>query len=236
VAEARSGGQIISADTLDRAYLRHDAKICTASGLNMNEKRASKDDARLPHCPPSEADRVMAQVAQTIDVARLQFKRLRGDLKECRSLPRNDASIRVFGDHSQDEDLAKSREIRTALFADVHFLLISLNETDKIVSRLKAIFPQEAELANLRNKYRPMLKRCAEFRNHLEKFDGNNGVEDFGDLAENVYGFHGKSLDLGPELEKNAEHFFCDVMSAWSRISDRQRRIRELICRTRTAG
>ena len=178
---------------------------------------------------PSEADALMAQLAQSIDVTRLQFKRLRNDLQEYNGLLRHDATVRVFGDHAKDENLSKSREIRTALFADVRFLLISVHEAEKMVSGLKGLFPREADLANLTNKHRSLLKRCTEFRTHLEHFDKNNGVEDFGKLAENMYIFHGKTLDLGPEFERAVESFFCDLMSAWTKMSDRQRKIRHLI-------
>jgi hypothetical protein len=200
------------------------------------------DQAVSPTCLPSRhrqsspADALMAQLAQSIDVTRLQFKRLRNDLSEYNGLSRNDATVRVFGDHAKDENLSKSREIRTALFADVHFLLISLHETDKMVSKLKTLFPREAELANMTNRHRPLLKRCTEFRTHMEHFDEKNGVEDFGQLVENIYKFHGKTLDLGPEFERTAELFFCDLMSAWTKMSDRQRKIRDLISRTSSAS
>lgn len=202
----------------------------------MDKNATSEQRAPRRQHAPSEADSAMAQMAQTIDVTRLQFRRLRKDVQEFRSLVRHDATIRVFGDHLQDEDPSRSREIRTALFADVHFLLVSLYEADKTLTKLKVVFPQEADLANLRNKHRPLLKRCIEFKNHIEHFDANNGVEDFGSLFDDTYKFHGKALDLGPELEKSAERFFCDVMSVWVRISDRQRKIRDLISRTHTAG
>jgi hypothetical protein len=184
----------------------------------------------------SEADAVMAQMAQTIDVARLQFKRLHSDVQEYQGLAKTGATVRVFGDHPQDEDPSKSRSIRTALFADVHFLLINLHEADKMLTKLKSVFPTEADLANLRNKHRPLLKTCADFRLHIEHFDANNGVEDFGTLTDQIFRFHGKTLDIGPSLEQAAECFFADIMTAWSRISDRQRKIRDLISRARAAS
>jgi len=171
----------------------------------------------------------MAQTAQTIDVARLQFKRLRKDLKEYRHLPPGDCSVRIFGTHPHEENLTRTREIRTALFADVYFLMISLQETEKAISRMDNLFPNEADLAKLRNKHRPLLKRCKEFRTHLEHFDGNNGSEDFGHLDKDIFSFHGKSFDLGAQFEDSTEKLFYDLMSAWTLMSDRQRKIRELI-------
>jgi hypothetical protein len=210
--------------------------VITVSGSTMDYLGASRNAEIATQHSPNEADALMAMMAQSIDVTRLQFKRLKKDLTDYNGLPRHDMSVRVFGDHEKDEDLTKSREIRTALFADVRFLLISLHETDKILAKLKTLFPHEADLANLRNRHRPLLKRCTDFRNHMEHFDKNNGAEDFGSLSETRFQFHGKTIDLGPEFEKCAESFFCDLMSIWTRMSDRQRKIRELISRKSLAS
>ncbi len=202
----------------------------------MEQDKQRPIDTSVQRRTRSEADAVMAQMAQTIDVARLQFKRLHSDVLEYRGLVRNEATVRVFGDHPQDENLSKSRFIRTALFADVHFLLISLHEADKMLTKLKSVFPTEADLANLRNRHRPLLKVCADFRMHIEHFDANNGVEDFGTLTDELFKFHEKTLDIGPGFEQAAESFFADIMTAWSRISDRQRKIRDLISRAHSAS
>jgi len=184
----------------------------------------------------SEADALMAEMAKSIDLARLQFKRVRKDLADYGGIRRPDANVRIFGDHGNDENFTRSREIRTALYADVYFLMISMHETDKVISRLKTLFPQEAELANLRNKHRPLLKRCTDFRAHMEHFDKNNGVEDFGRVNDNTFLFHDRTIDLGPDFEKTAESLFCDLMSVWTKISDRQRKIRSLISRVSVAS
>ncbi len=203
---------------------------------NMDETAPPQDSFGSKKHSHSEADALMAQMAQSIDVTRLQFKRIHKDLSDCEGLPKHDGSVRVFGEHLRDQDLTLSREIRTALFADVHFLLISLNETDKILTRMKALFPQDSELSNLRNKYRPLLKRCSEFRQHMELFDKDNGVEDFGSLASSTFKFHGRTIELDAEFEKCAESFFCELMSVWTKMSNRQRKIRDLISRAPSAG
>jgi hypothetical protein len=128
---------------------------------------------------PSEADALMAELAKSIDISRLQFTRVRKDLADYHSMKKPDATVRIFGDHGNDENFTRSREIRTALYADVYFLMTSMYETDKVITKLKGLFPQEADLANLRNRHRPLLKRCSEFKAHMEHFDRNNGVEDF---------------------------------------------------------
>jgi len=197
----------------------------------MEQQSRHKAGSGRKYPKPSEADSLMAQTAQTIDVARLQFKRLRKDLKDSRNLPPGDSPVRFFSGQPHEENLTRVREVRTALFADVYFLLVSLQETEKALSRMNNLFPNEADLAKLRNKYRPLLKRCKEFRVHLEHFDGNNGSEDFGILQKDVFSFHGKSIELGSQFEDSTEKLFYDLMSAWTLMSDRQRKIRELIMR-----
>jgi len=202
----------------------------------MVEKTVARASSPVRRSSSSEADAVISQIAQSIDVARLQFKRLRKDLDDYNALTRHGATIRVFGDHPQEETLSKSRESRTAIYADVHFLLMSLHDTDKMLSRLKVLFPREAELANLRNRHRALLRYCEDFRTHMEHFDSSNGVEDCGNLHEYVYNYRGRTLNLGPELEQTAESFFSDLMSVWLKMSARQRKIRDLISRTNNAG
>ena len=182
-----------------------------------------------------EAEAVMAMMNKSIDVTRLQFKRVRRDLDEYHGLASSEASIRVFDGSVENEKMSKSREIRTALFADVHFLLISMHETEQLFARLKKIFPLETELSNLHNRYRPMMRRCSEFRMHMEQVDGKE-TEDLGKLAEELYTVRGKSLDLGVDFEKNAEALFSELISAWARMSERQKRIRELIVRKHPAA
>lgn len=177
----------------------------------------------------------MAMMNKSIDIARLQFKRLRNDLDEYHRLAGSEASVRVFDGGVEGEKMSQSREIRIALFADVHFLLMSMHETEQLLGKLKKLFPHETELSNLRNRHRPMMRRCSEFRTHMEHVDGKE-TEDMGKLAENLYTLRGKGIDLGPGFEKDVEALFSELVSIWARISERQRRIRELIVRRQPAG
>jgi len=178
----------------------------------------------------SEAEALMTMMNKSIDVTRLQFKRVRKDLDEFHQHAGSEASVRVFDGNVGNENMSQSREIRTALFADIHFLLISMHETEQLFTRLKKIFPLESDLSNLHNRYRPMMRRCSEFRAHMEHVDGKE-TEDLGKLTETVFTLRGKAMDLGPAFERDAEALFSDLVSAWARISERQRRIRELIVR-----
>lgn len=176
----------------------------------------------------------MAMMNKSIDVSRLQFKRVRKDLDEFHQLAGSEASVRVFDGTASDENTSQSRDIRTALFADVHFLLISMHETEQLFARFKKLYPLESDLSNLHNRHRPMMRRCSEFRNHMEHVDGRE-TEDLGKLKETLFSLRGKTIDLGPAFERDAEALFADLVAAWARISERQRRIRELIVRGQPA-
>ena len=176
----------------------------------------------------------MAMMNKSIDVTRLQFKRVRKDLDEFHQLAGSEASVRVFDGNVGNENMSKSSEMRTALFADVHFLLISMHEMEQLFARLKKLYPLETDLSNLHNRYRPMMRRCSEFRAHMEYVDGKE-TEDLGKPKEAVFSLRGKAIDLGPAFERDAEALFADLVSVWARISERQRRIRELIVRGQPA-
>jgi hypothetical protein len=201
----------------------------------MADEGTLKTTSPRKRISPNEAEALVAMMNKSIDVARLQFKRLRKDLDDYHQLAGSEASVRVFDGNIGNENMSRSRETRTALFADVHFLLISLHETEQLFSRLKKLLPHETELANLHNRHRPMMRRCSEFRVHMEHVDGKE-TEDLGKLAETVFTLRGKGIDLGPALEKGTEALFSDLVSAWARISERQRKIRELIVRSHPAG
>ena len=205
------------------------------TGSHMADDATPKAAAPRKRTNSREAEALMAMMNKSIDVARLQFKRLRKDLDDYHRLAGSEASVRVFEGNVGNENMSQSREIRTALFADVHFLLISLHEMEQLFSRLKKLFPLETDFANLHNRYRPMMRRCTEFRLHMEHVNGKE-TEDHGKLAETMFTLRGKGIDLGPALEKDIEALFCDLVSAWARISERQRRIRELIVRSHPAG
>ena len=177
----------------------------------------------------------MAMMNKSIDVARLQFKRLRRDMDEYHHLAGSEASVRLFDGGVENEKMSQSKEIRTALFADVRFLLVSIQETEQLLSRLKRLFPHETDLSNLHNRHRSMIKRCREFRAHMDHVDGKD-TEDVGRLAESLFTLRGKGIDLGPGFERETESLFSDLVAAWSRISERQRKIRELIVKKQPAA
>ncbi len=180
----------------------------------------------------NEADAIMSMMTKVIDVSRLQLRRLRKDVERYHHLTSADTGSSSAGAPTEGEFLASSAETRTALHADLHLLFIKLHEADQLISHLNHLMPQEPELARLRNRHRALIRRCDDFRRHLEKVDGDH-LSDTGNLTESTYSFHGKKFDIGPSLEKNVEDLLKDVVSSWTKIRDRQRKIRDLITKGR---
>jgi len=205
------------------------------TGSNMANDTAVQNASPRKRPSRGEAEAIMAMMNKSIDVTRLQFTRLRMDLNEYHHLAGSEASVQVFDGGVENEKMSQSKEIRTALFADVHFLLISMHETEQLLSKLKRLFPIETDFSNLHNRHRTMMRRCSEFRVHMEHLDGKE-TEDLGKLAETIFTLRGKAIDLGPDFEKGAEALFSDLLSSWSRICDRQKKIRELIVRRQPAA
>ena len=205
------------------------------TGWKMVEEHASQPAAMRVPASFKEVDAVVGLMNKSIDVARLQFKRVRKDLDDYNQFIAAEASVRLFDGEVESEKMSRSKEIRTALFADVHFLLISLHETEQLLFKLKRLFPLEAELSNLHNRHRQIMRHCSEFRAHMEYFEGRE-TEDLGELADTVFTLQGRSIDLGPCFEKDAEVLFSDLVSTLARISERQRKIRGLIRRDQLAS
>lgn len=180
----------------------------------------------------SQADAIMAMMTKTIDVSRLQLRRLKKDIERYHHLMGAHSSSSSAGATTEGEFLASSAETRTALHADLHLLFIKLHEADQLLSRLNHLMSQEPELASLRNRHRALIRRCDEYRRHIEKVDEDH-LSDTGNLSENTYSFHGKKFDVGPDLEKDVEDLLKDVVSSWGKIRDRQRNIRDLITKGR---
>jgi len=195
------------------------------SGMANPDASASRRRGRN-----SEADAIMAMMAKTIDVSRLQLKRLKNEVEQFHHLEGSEGGNSLGSATSEGKYLASSTEVRTALYADLHLLFIKLHEADQLLSRLKRLMPHELELAHLRNRHRALLKKCDEFRRHLECVDGTY-LADAGNLSDSTFSFHGKKFDLGPELEGQVEDLMQDVVLSWGKIRDRQKRIRELISR-----
>jgi len=168
----------------------------------------------------AQIDATARLLTQTIDIARLQLRRIREDMN----------AINKTSSSGNGDDI---REARTSLFADVHYMLISLHHVEQLLSRLKKLLPHEAELADIRNRYRQWLKKCNEFRDNIEHLDGRiaKNLLELAGIEGCSFALDGWRLEIGPSQEQTAEAFFNDVSNAWAKISDRQKKIRSLITR-----
>lgn len=175
-----------------------------------------------------QLDDLMFKMMQTMEVIKLQFKRIRSELDEVRNLERAFQTGVARGE--QANRIHEPQELRTALYADISLLLESIHRTNEILQRLKRLMPHDPEVASLRNRHRRWLKSCEEFRGLLSRFD----MTDYGELQGSVFCINGKSLDFGAELEAKAEALFKDVISTWEGAAEKKRRIRELISRRET--
>jgi hypothetical protein len=187
-------------------------------------------DASIPgrRSPNNEADAIMAMMTKAIDVSRLQLRRLRKEVERYHQLTGAGSGSSSPAATTEGEFLASSAETRTALYADLHLLFIKLHEADQLLSRLKHLISHEPELVRLQNRHRAFIRKCDDYRRHLERVDKDR-LSDTGNLSEHTYSFHGKKFDIGPNLEKNVEGLLKDVVSSWARIRDHQRNIRYLI-------
>lgn len=177
----------------------------------------------------------MSRMTNTVHVSRLQLRRLRKDIEQYHNLIDADTSSGQSTTLTESKFFSSSAVARTALFADLHLLMIQLHDADQLLYRLKRLIPQEPDLANLGNKHRTFIKRCDEFRKHLERVDGEHPA-DTGSLNGTIYSYHGKKFDVGPDFEKKVETLAMDILASWARIRDRQKRIRELITKGRSSG
>lgn len=175
-----------------------------------------------------QLDDLMFKMMQTMEVIKLQFKRLRFELDEVRNLER--AFQKGIARDERPASIHEPQELRTALYADISLLLESIHRTNEILQRLKKLMPHDPEVASLRNRHRRWLRSCEEFRGLLSRFD----MTDYGELQGSVFCINGKSLDFGQELEVKAEALFKDIISTWERAAEKKRKIRELISRRET--
>jgi hypothetical protein len=188
------------------------------AGRNMPSKPSTAQPTVPSKPSQAEIDSTAILMKQTMDLVRIQMKRVK-----------NDASL-------YNDALAKGRdaevsESRRFLFADVHYLLISLHNVEQLFSRLKRLAPHETELTDVRNRYRKWLRRCGEFRTSIDLNETKLSarVIDGGRLEGNQFCLNGQRMDISSGLENEIESFFKDLSSAWDKVSDRQKTLRELI-------
>jgi len=161
-----------------------------------------------------------------VDKARLQFKRIREDERQLQSLHAPPMATRRW----MDEGYQKERhEVMTALFADIHFLLVCLDKLDLYLRMLRKYLPKEQEIAAVQKRYKRLLKEADDFRNHLEHMDKRieEGVSDLGNLIDSMFSFGGRTFEIGPSREAEVQAFYEDLLRAAEAVARRQRARRD---------
>ena len=184
----------------------------------MPNKAPPNASAQPKQPSQSEIDSTARMLMQTMDLVRLQMRRIKKDVE---------FHEEILAAGRQDQQVDST----TSLFADVHYLLISLHNVEQLFSRLKKLTPHEVELTDVRNKYRKWLGKCNEFRGRMDHSDSRNPMHpiDSGRLDGHAFCIDGVKIDIGPVQEKEIENMFNDLTTAWAKISDRQKKLRELI-------
>ena len=160
-----------------------------------------------------------------VEDARLQFGRIREDRKAFmqarEELDRLSSEARVSrqdlaSQEKREEAMESFHHNNQALFADVHFLLISLDKIDLFSKMLTDCLGGKTN--RIRQDYSRSLKEYNDFRNHLEHVDQRikNGVTDLdlGSLVGDRFRFKGKPFDIGPAREREVEGIFSEILAA----------------------
>lgn len=166
----------------------------------------------------AEIDSTAMLMAQTMDLVRIQIRRIKDDT----------ATYNLALANGKESDVVDSRRY---LFVDIHYLLISLHNVEQLFIRLKRLAPHEAELTKVGNRYRKWLRKYSEFRSSIDLNETKlpARVMDGSRLEGSHFCLNGQKLEIGIGLEKEIETFFKDLSSAWAKVADRQRTLRELI-------
>lgn len=121
----------------------------------------------------------------------------------------------------------KAREATLKLFADIHYLLISLKGIDSLLISLEKLFAGYPEIEYVRNKHRKCLADYDTFRNHLEHISERvkDGYTDLGTVIEDKFTFNNDEFEIGVNREKEVETLCGDIRTALFSIVQKQTRM-----------
>ena len=174
-----------------------------------------------------------------MEKTRLQFERIRADERALQySLRRMTELEKVSDERWMDDDYQDERykffkashEANVTLFADIHYLLVTLEKLETFFRLLEAKLSAESELKAVRANYDSLLRDSNEFRNFVEHIDKElrRGTSDLGNLAGTLFTFNGRTFDIGPKRQREVESFFSDLVTACEAIAGRQRQAKGL--------
>lgn len=185
---------------------------------------------------PIKARIILSMLEAQVEVARLQFERIHQDSTKLQEEMRQLAEAeRVVGRAERGDSLpdefetgsdriGETRSPQTALFADIHFLLICLDKIDLFLRRLEEYLPDVQEFHLVRERHRGSLREYNDFRNHLEHIDDRleKGVTDLGNLGGTTFSFDDKSFEVGEAQRRKMEEIFNDILWTARTVSVRQ--------------
>lgn len=139
---------------------------------------------------------------------RLQFQRVAEDLDERKAMSGSTVSRDEFSNS------------QAKLFADIHFLLSSLNRLRLVFFKMKSYFPEDSTLDKIDRRFGERFDFCGSFRNDLEHVEDRpgKGVSILGSTFGSVFQFDDKQIDVGKQLREEIEAFFTEADSAYDQI------------------
>lgn len=122
------------------------------------------------------------------------------------------------------EKISGWAEYQEYLFIDIHFFLIGVSNTGKILEKLKKIRSYDSDFVNICKKYIKPIQKIDRFRDHLEhiteRLSGKDkkgrklkNPSDLGNLDRDNFTFGGESLDLKDSI--NLINNLVDDFISW---------------------
>lgn len=162
---------------------------------------------------PGRALLALHLVAEELSIAELQFRRIQADIGAL--------SQSRLSTGSSTEDHWRHM---TALFADVHFLTVTICRMWKLYHAMATDLRRQPEFRPINRRYRNMFENATDMRDSLEHIDQRlgSGVQNLGSLLDTTFTFDEQSLEVGQTLEREVQHFVEDLVTACEVIATRQ--------------
>jgi hypothetical protein len=177
----------------------------------------------------SKADIINIFFIRTFDEIKLQFDRIKQDIDDFATLSASMSGTKIanavpyrYGSEPSDLGLQQFHRINTAIFTDVHMLLIALQQLNDLLECIikKKLLPDVIDFEQLQIKYKNWLKTCTDFRNHLEHISERvvRGVSDLGNIINDSFSFDGETISIGPDQERMVEQFANDYFKIINKL------------------
>jgi hypothetical protein len=168
----------------------------------------------------------------------LQFERIDKNRKETEEAER----ILFEGVKSAQHPWTSTKDVLDKLgiylFADIHYLLISLNNIDKLLIMLEKILTGYPEIAALRKKHKQPFCEYNKFRNNLEHIYQriNDGVTELANLSDDQFTFNNESFSIGEDRRKEVRTIHADIRKALMVVAQKQAEKRREVDRSSVEG